>query len=109
MFKGLKLIVPEAFRKEMLEMVHETHLGTVKCKARAREVMFLPSMSSDIEEKVANCSICANVNMRLPPKEPLMNHELHERPWSKVAADTFEYKNENYLVTVCYFFKNGLI
>ena len=105
MFKGLKLIIPKTLRKEMLELVHETHLGTVKCKSRAREVMFWPSMSSDIEEKVANCSICAKVNMKMPPKEPLLNHELPERPWSKVAADIFEYKNENYLVTVCYYSK----
>lgn len=105
MFKGLKLIIPEAFRKEMLELVHETHLGTVKCKSRAREVMFWPSMGSDIEEKVSHCSICAKVNMKIPPKEPLMNHELPDRPWSKIAADIFEYKNENYLVTVCYYSK----
>ena len=105
MFKGLKLIIPEAFRKEMLELVHETHLGTVKGKSRAREVMFWPSMGSDIEEKVSHCSICAKVNMKMPPKEPLMNHELPDRPWSKIAADIFEYKNENYLVTVCYYSK----
>ena len=105
MFKGLKLIIPEAFRKEMLELVHETHLGTVKCKSRAREVMFWSSMGSDIEEKVSHCSICAKVNMKIPPKEPLMNHELPDRPWSKIAADIFEYKNENYLVTVCYYSK----
>ena len=37
------------------DWVHETHLGTVKCKAsRAREVMFWPSIGSDIEGKVAN-------------------------------------------------------
>lgn len=36
MFKGHKVIIPEAQRKLMLTVVHETHLGIVKCKARAR-------------------------------------------------------------------------
>lgn len=105
LFKGLKLIIPEVLRKEMLDRVHETHLGTVKSKARAREVMFWPSINKEIEDKVSSCAICAKINMKLPPKEPLMNHETPDRPWARVAADIFEYKNENYLVTVCYYSK----
>ena len=89
----------------MLELVHETHSGTVKCRSRAKEVMSWPSVGSGLEKKVSHCSICAKVNMKIPPKEPLMNHELPDRPWSKIAADIFEYKNENYLVTVCYYSK----
>ena len=86
----------------MLDRVHETHLGTVKSKARAREVMFWPSINKEIEDKVSSCAICAKINMKLPPKEPLMNHETPDRPWARVAANIIEYKNENYLVTVCY-------
>ena len=72
MFKGLKLIISEAYRKEMLELVHETHSGTVKCRSRAKEVMSWPSVGSGLEKKVSHCS-CAKVNMKIPPKEPLIN------------------------------------
>ena len=87
----------------MIEEVHETHLGTVKSKARAREVMFWPSINKEIEDKASNCA--SKINMKLLPKEPLMNHEIPDRPWARVAADIFEYNNENYLVTVCYYSK----
>ena len=71
MFKGLKLIIPKELRNEMLDKIHSSHLGMVKCKSRAREVLFWPSMNSDIEEKVSRCAICA-LNQPQNPKEPLM-------------------------------------
>ena len=59
LFKAQKLIVPQSKRKEMLELIHESHQGIVKCKQRARDVLFWPGMSSQIEEKVSQCSLCA--------------------------------------------------
>ena len=41
LFKGDKIIVPKTLQSEMLEKIHETHLGIVKCKNRARQVLFL--------------------------------------------------------------------
>ena len=35
LFKGDKIIVPKTLQSEMLEKIHETHLGIVKCKNRA--------------------------------------------------------------------------
>uniref|UniRef100_A0A3P9LFC2 ribonuclease H n=1 Tax=Oryzias latipes TaxID=8090 RepID=A0A3P9LFC2_ORYLA len=40
MFKGSKLIVPQRLRQEMLEKIHESHLGIVKCKERARDILY---------------------------------------------------------------------
>ena len=31
-----------------------------------------------------------------------MSHEMSERPWEKIAADLFTYKDKEYLITVCY-------
>ena len=59
LFKAQKLIVPQSKRKEMLELIHESHQGIVKCKHCARDVLFWPGMSSQIEEKVSQCSLCA--------------------------------------------------
>ena len=39
LFKGDKIIVPKTLQSEMLEKIHETHLGIVKCKNRARLVL----------------------------------------------------------------------
>lgn len=52
MFKGHKIIVPTGLRKEMLDRIHSSHLGTVKCNSRARETLFWPGMISSIHEVV---------------------------------------------------------
>ena len=40
MFKGDKIIVPKTLQSEMLEKIHETQLGIVKCKNRATKSCF---------------------------------------------------------------------
>ena len=104
MFKGLKLIIPKDLRNEMLDKIHSSHLGMVKCKSRAREVLIWPSMNSDIEEKVSRCAICA-LNQPQNPKEPLIPTEIPDRPWSKIGVDLFEFKGQHYLMSVDYFSK----
>ena len=48
LFKGDKIIGPKMLQSEMLEKIHETHLGIVKCKNRARQVLFLSSTINTI-------------------------------------------------------------
>ncbi|XP_068756228.1 uncharacterized protein [Montipora capricornis] len=36
-------------------------------------------------------------------KETLMSHSIPDRPWSKIGADLFEFKQEHYLVLVDYY------
>ncbi|XP_060071799.1 uncharacterized protein K02A2.6-like [Ylistrum balloti] len=101
MFKEHTLIIPKALRPEMLHRIHEVHLGMGKCKARAREVLFWPGMSTDIEEKVATCNIYAS-RTNSNAKEPLIPHDIPNRPW---AMDLFELKGQHYLLNVDYFSK----
>ena len=64
LFKGDKIIVPKTLQSEMLEKIHETHLGIVKCKNRARQALFWPGMSSRIEETVTAGAFCAETLKR---------------------------------------------
>ncbi|CAC5425304.1 unnamed protein product [Mytilus coruscus] len=100
LYKGLKLIIPTSLRKEMLQLIHETHMGIVKCKTRAREFMYWPGMMSDIQDIVEKCETCAVNN-----KEPMITSKLPDRPSSKLAADLVQYKGEHYLLTVDYYSK----
>ena len=50
--KGEKLVIPLNMRSEMLAKIHTCHLGIVKCKQRARDILFWPGMGKDIEEVV---------------------------------------------------------
>ena len=50
MFKGEKVIVPKTMQREMLEIIHSSHLGMEKCKRWARDVLYWPGMNSEIEK-----------------------------------------------------------
>uniref|UniRef100_A0A3P9HQ00 Gypsy retrotransposon integrase-like protein 1 n=1 Tax=Oryzias latipes TaxID=8090 RepID=A0A3P9HQ00_ORYLA len=45
--KGSKFVIPTSLRKQMLRKIHEGHLGEVKCKRRARDVMYWPRINPD--------------------------------------------------------------
>lgn len=51
--KGSKYVIPSSLRKQMLQKIHEGHLGEVKCKRRAREVMYWPRINLDISQTTA--------------------------------------------------------
>jgi hypothetical protein len=104
MYKENKIVVPKSLQKEMLDKIHESHLGIVKCKSRARDVLFWIGMAQDIEDRVKSCEICAK-HQNVNAKEPMIMPEIPDRPWSKIAADLFEYQSQHYLLVVDYFSK----
>ena len=57
-FVGERVLNPATLRQQMLCLIHENHMGTKKCKARARTVMYWLGMSKDIEHEVFKCSVC---------------------------------------------------
>ncbi|CAG2216619.1 unnamed protein product [Mytilus edulis] len=89
LYKGLKLIIPTSLRKEMLQLIHETHMGIVKCKTRAREFMYWPGMMSDIQDIVEKCETCAVNNKKTNNKEPMITSKLPDRPSAKLAVALF--------------------
>ena len=102
LLKGDRIIVPESLRRSILDSIHEGHQGMDKCKRRARQSVFWPSMNNEIEQKVRKCKACSKL---LPSKEreELQTHELPTRPWQKVGTDLFEYAKKNYLIISDYY------
>ena len=83
----------------MLEKIHESHLGIEKYTRQAREVLFWPSMTTDIRTTIQDCAICLeprNANQ----KEPLYSYKIPDRPWQTVATDLFYWNNVDYVVLV---------
>ena len=101
-FKGERIVIPLSMRPEMLEKVHKSHLGIEKSRSRARDIMFRPKTSQDIENLISKCAVCQEKRNR-NQKEPLHPHEVPTRPWSKLAADIFQFENEQYLFIVDYY------
>jgi len=101
-FKGERIVVPKKMQSEMLQHIHSSHLGIEKCKRRARDVLFWPGMTSQIQDIVSHCQICCTYQ-RNNMKEPLLPHEIPKRPWSQVGADLFFFNNQQYLILVDYY------
>ena len=90
LFKGLRLIVQKVMRPEILHQIHKSHLEIAKCRQRAREVLFWPGMSLDVEQMVSNCSLCADF-VKKKPMEPLKPTALPLLPWQKIGPDLLEF------------------
>uniref|UniRef100_A0A8C5MJR4 Gypsy retrotransposon integrase-like protein 1 n=1 Tax=Leptobrachium leishanense TaxID=445787 RepID=A0A8C5MJR4_9ANUR len=88
----------------MLKLIHQSHLGIVKSKQRAREVLYWPGMSSVIEQMVKNCGKCADFQNKLP-RQPLRPTETPSFPFEEVASDLFEFEGTHYILLVDYYSK----
>jgi hypothetical protein len=100
-FKGNRIVVPAGARADMLERIHNSHIGINGCIRRAREVLYWPGMVTEIKAKVEGCAVCqeyqhANV------KEPLISRDIPNRPWEKIGIDIFTFNNYDYLIEVDY-------
>ncbi|KAF7648893.1 hypothetical protein LDENG_00150510 [Lucifuga dentata] len=103
-YKGLRIVVLPILQQHMLGFIHQSHLGIVKSKQRAREVLYWPGMNAEIENMIRNCSKCAEFQNKLP-RQPLKPTETPELPFEEVASDIFEFEGKHYLLLVDYYSK----
>ena len=101
-YRGEKICIPKRLRPKMLEIIHSSHMGIVKCKQRARDVIFWPGLNKQIEEVVSKCETCL-AHRNKQQKEPMIIHPLPMLPWNKVGTDLFEIGNDHYLILVDYY------
>ena len=101
-FKGERLVVPASLRKEFMATVHSSHIGIEGCIRRARDTLYWPRMATELREYVSKCDVFLSHRAE-QTKEPLLQHDVTDRPWSKVAADLCELDNRTPLVIVDYY------
>lgn len=92
------------FRKYILHILHESHFGMTKTKARATQTMYWPGMCKEIGNMVSKCTICerySNFNCKVP----LISHDIPNIPFNKVAMDILQFGEEDYLVLQDYYSK----
>jgi hypothetical protein len=83
---GDRVIIPTAGRVKILELLHDGHPGMTKMKQLARSVVWWPSITKDIEEKVKSCETCS-IHQKSPPVAPMHPWEWPERPWTRLHID----------------------
>ncbi|KAK3746314.1 hypothetical protein QZH41_006886 [Actinostola sp. cb2023] len=102
-FKGSRCVVPSSLRQKIKEKLHRSHIGVQGCLRRAREVVYWPSMNQEISNYIEQCDIC-NMFGSQQPKEPLIVHDVPQRPWQKIGCDIFTVEQKDYLIcTVDYY------
>ncbi|XP_008484642.1 uncharacterized protein K02A2.6-like, partial [Diaphorina citri] len=102
--RGTRLVLPKECRAEALKKLHDGHFGLVSCKKRAREVMYWPSLNTDIENLVKSCLLCQKYS-RANQNEPIVSRDIPDRPWSTLGMDFFKLNGKNYLLVIDYYSK----
>ncbi|UYV74594.1 hypothetical protein LAZ67_12000217 [Cordylochernes scorpioides] len=83
---GSRVIIPERLRKDILNLLHDTHIGIVGTKALARGLCWWPKMDGDIERMISSCSVCLSCSHD-PPKTDVYPWIWPSRPWSRLHID----------------------
>ena len=103
-FKNKRILIPKVLRRQMLQNIHEGHLGIQSCQEMARGSIYWPNINHDIFNMVSSCETCIKFR-KGNPKEELQSHEIPDIPWYKVGCDLFEYNKQIYLIVVDYYSK----
>ena len=88
----------------MLPLIHKSNQGIVKCKQQARDLLFWPGMSSQIEDKVFKCSVGSQFQ-KAHVRKPMIIRDPPDRPWSRIGSNLFEFNGIHYLLSVDYYSK----
>ena len=101
LLRGRRIVIPSSMRLSMLDKLHTGHQGITKCRERARESVWWPGLSRQLEELIKSCPECTKSQKQRA--QPLIVSPFPDLPWQKVATDLFEWKRENYLLIVDYY------
>lgn len=102
LLRGNRIVIPHSLRKQILQRIHEGHLGIEKCKRRARDTVYWPGINKDIETMIGKCETCNKFQSR-QAREPMMIPELPTAPWRKVGTDLFHFNGKDYLLVIDYY------
>ena len=97
--QGEALQIPESEWAQVLQQLHDGHQGITKMNLQAKNVIYWPGMTKDIEGMINSCNTCQCFQVRqcdLPiKKQPTPSH-----PWQIVALNLFDFDGEQYMVMV---------
>ncbi|KAJ8929702.1 hypothetical protein NQ314_017596 [Rhamnusium bicolor] len=90
-----------SLEKTCIKDIYAGHFGYVKCKARAKETIWWPSIKNYIEEKIKNCEKCLKNSK--PMVEPMLSLETPFILWQTIGTDLTKLNGNIYLVIQDYY------
>ena len=58
LLRGTRLVIPSALQGDVLQRLLEGHLGVTKCRGQAKQTLWWPGLSSQLNDMVLNCRTC---------------------------------------------------
>ena len=104
---GNRIIVPREMQPEMLQYIHEGHQGKERCLLQARNTVFWPKRTYDVQELIERCIICQEHGR----SQPIIGttQEFPPFPWHRLATDIFYWKRMDFLIVAVVFSKYFLV
>ena len=87
LMKGDLVVIPDSLVTEVLDLLHEGHLGTTKMKQLIRSCGYWPNFSKAIDDYVRRCQSCT-IHQRIsdtPALTPIAN--TVQAPYDQIAID----------------------
>ena len=97
----------DTFSRKLEQYIHEGHQGKERCLLRARNTVFWPKITCDIQELIERCIICQEHGK----SQSIIGttQELPPFPWHTLATDIFYWKRMDFLIVVDVFSKYFLV
>ena len=91
----------------MPQYIHKGHQGKERCLLRARNTVFWPKMTYDVQELIERCIICQEHGK----SQPIIGttQELPPFPWHTLVTDMFYWKRMDFLIIADVFSKYFLV
>ena len=99
--KGQRIVIPQSLRSRVLTDLHASHQGLTRTLRRARQVVYWPHITNDIDNVVRSCEQC-RLHASSQAKEPLRATEDRRPtlPFESTSADLFSCQGWEYLAYV---------
>jgi hypothetical protein len=83
---GIRVVIPTKLCSQVLDQIHEGHLGVVKMKSFARSPVWWPGIDKDRESLAKKCGGCQQ-NRNMSPGAPLIPWDWPSQPWERIHVD----------------------
>ena len=91
------VVIPNKFRKKVLQELHPSHIGIVRMKATAHSYLWWPGLDQEIEKLVKGCQSVRNAPVVLPLHPWLWPTKL----WKRIQIDLAgPLRGHSYLILV---------
>ena len=87
---GTRLFIPKPLRKQVLEDLHPSHRGIESTQARARLIVYWPSIDRQIVQECQTCQKGCQEDRTSNPREPIKHLPILSPAFEIVSADWFE-------------------